>query len=360
MSALPVAVYHNPVLEKLDEGRRALAEARSLFDAKRVRDVAKAAADLLKQQRYSQESVIDAMELKLWAERRMGEFLAGTVRHRGGKASAIESHGATQSLPEGITRSDSSRWQKEWSVPVELFEEYLKESRDALKEPTTAGVMRLAKDEKKAKKRQQYADMSLETCTVSDLNELVSQGKKFGTVYADPPWPYDNQKTRASTDNHYVTMSLDDIAALPVADLAAPQSHLHIWTTAAFLPKTFAIMEAWGFEYKSYFVWVKPQMGIGNYWRKSSELMLLGVRGGLTALDNGVMDWLETPGDSIVADRSKHSAKPEQVRAAIEKISPPQRLELFGRRAVSGWTVWGNEIEKDMFYRQSEESPVGG
>jgi N6-adenosine-specific RNA methylase IME4 len=101
-------------------------------------------------------------------------------------------------------------------------------------------------------------------------------------------------------------------------------------------------MEAWGFEYKSCLVWVKPEMGIGNYWRVSHEFLLFGIRGKAPFRDRGLKSWLE-------CGRGPHSSKPEQVRQMIEKASPKPRLELFGRRVAEEWTVWGNQIEKTMF-----------
>lgn len=184
-----------------------------------------------------------------------------------------------------------------------------------------------------------------DTCAVSDLLVLADSGKKFGTIYADPPWPYANQATRSATDNHYSTMSLDDIAALPISQLTADQAHLHLWTTNAFLFDSKAILEAWGFEYKSCFVWVKPEMGIGNYWRVSHEFLLLGVKGKLTFTDHTIMSWLHH-------NRIGHSRKPEAVRQFIERASPGPYLELFARRTIDNWTVWGNEIERTIFNRE--------
>jgi N6-adenosine-specific RNA methylase IME4 len=79
-------------------------------------------------------------------------------------------------------------------------------------------------------------------------------------------------------------------------------------------------------------VWVKPQMGTGNYWRVSHEFLLLGVRGGCAFLDGSKRSWLQ-------AKRKRHSAKPAAVRKLIEQVSPGPRLELFGRAPVDGWTV---------------------
>jgi N6-adenosine-specific RNA methylase IME4 len=185
--------------------------------------------------------------------------------------------------------------------------------------------------------------------TTEDLGGLIRSGQRFGCIYADPPWSYGNQATRASTGNHYETMSVAEIAALPVKDLAAEDAHLHLWTTNAFLFECPRILEAWGFTYKSVFVWCKPQMGIGNYWRVSHEFLVLGVRGDPDFSDRGLMSW-------AAIDRSTHSSKPEQVRLMIEKASPPPYLELFGRRAAQGWTVWGDEIERDLFNQGEKAS----
>ncbi len=159
---------------------------------------------------------------------------------------------------------------------------------------------------------------------------------KFGTVYADPPWQYQNQGTRAATRNYYDSMSIKEICDLPVKELIAEKSHLHLWTTNAFLFEAKKVLDAWGFDYKGVFVWIKPQMGIGNYWRVSHEFLLLGVHGGLTFTNHSAMSWLNHP-------RSKHSEKPDAIRQLIELVSPSPRIELFARKKIRGWTVWGHE-----------------
>lgn len=176
----------------------------------------------------------------------------------------------------------------------------------------------------------------------SNWKDVQELGLKFGTIYADPPWRYQNQGTRAATGNHYDgTLSVDELCAMPVGDVAAEKSHLHLWTTNAFIFECSRIMDAWGFKYKSTFVWVKPQMGIGNYWRNSHEIMLLGVKGGLTAASKSEMSWVE-------CGRGAHSSKPMQVRERIERLSPGPRLEMFGRRPIKGWVVFGNQIIEEL------------
>lgn len=187
------------------------------------------------------------------------------------------------------------------------------------------------------------AQPSGDTCEIADLWTLVDAGRKFGTIYTDPPWLYDNQATRAATGNHYNGMTVDELCTLPVMQLANDDAHLHMWTTNAFLFEAPRIFKAWGFEFRSSFVWVKPQMGIGNYWRNSHEFLLTAIRGNAKRFnDRSLMSWLE-------CDRGTHSAKPEQVRSMIERSSPGPYLEMFARRPAQGWTVWGNQIERNIF-----------
>ena len=195
---------------------------------------------------------------------------------------------------------------------------------------------------------QQYTRDVTEPCEVSDLERFAETGVKCGTIYADPPWQYGNQGTRGANTDHYAGMTVQEIADLPVSKFVADDAHLHLWTTNAFLFDARSIIEAWGFEYKSCFVWVKPQMGMGNYWRVSHEFMLLGVCGNAEFGNHDSMSWAEYP-------RRKHSAKPEEIRTLIERVSPGPRIELFGRRLTSGWYTWGNAIERAVFDKQVEE-----
>lgn len=188
-----------------------------------------------------------------------------------------------------------------------------------------------------------------DTCTVADLQVLAATGMRFGAIYADPPWLYDNQGTRAATGNHYGGMTVDELCELPIREMAADAAHLHLWTTNAFLFDCPRIFDAWGFEFRSSFVWCKSQMGIGNYWRNSHEILLTAVRGDAKRFnDHSIMSWLET-------ERGRHNAKPEQVRHFIERASPGPYLELFGRSPADGWTVWGNQIERGLFHANVRE-----
>jgi N6-adenosine-specific RNA methylase IME4 len=191
------------------------------------------------------------------------------------------------------------------------------------------------------------------------------------TLVADPPWRYGNTATRASASGHYHgTLTVAQLCGeepLPggpnlVQDIVAPKAatpgHLYLWTTAGHLSAAFDVMAAWGYEYKTYLVWVKktadgrPQMGLGNYFRVSTELVLFGVRGGLRTRDRGLLNWFD-------AQRGQHSAKPHVFHDLVMRASPGPYFELFARcgdgagtqlpgtcqcsRCRLGWQIWGNQ-----------------
>ncbi len=180
--------------------------------------------------------------------------------------------------------------------------------------------------------------------SVRNLRTLVERGEKFHTIYADPPWPYANEASRAAAVNHYPTMPVEEIRAEPVSELTEDQAHLHLWTTNAFLREALDVIQAWGFEFKSCLVWVKDEMGMGNYWRVSHEFLLLGVRGSLRFQDRTLQSWIR-------AGRTVHSRKPGKIRSLIERASPAPYLELYGREELpnSAWTVYGNQVERRLF-----------
>lgn len=192
------------------------------------------------------------------------------------------------------------------------------------------------------------AEKDAEDNTVSEP-PAIPDGK-FATFVADPPWRYGNTSTRGAAENHYPTMSIEELCELDVVPThAADQAHLYMWTTAGHLPEAFKVMEAWGFEYKTYLVWTKPQMGMGNYFRVSTELVLFGIRGGLRTQTRNTMNYFDAP-------RQKHSAKPPQFQDLVVANSPGPYMELFSRcnansmltgcqcsKCRLGWTVWGNQ-----------------
>jgi N6-adenosine-specific RNA methylase IME4 len=173
---------------------------------------------------------------------------------------------------------------------------------------------------------------------LADLQEAIAQGRtaRFACLLADPPWRYRNGGTRGSAQKHYPCMDVEQIAALPIADLMAPKSLCWLWTTTSFRREADHIMKSWGFTYKSEIVWNKKRMGLGSYARVQHEVLLIGSRGGQTTLTKSLRSVVE-------AKPLKHSQKPAVFRELVERNSPGPRLELFARGSAPGWVAYGNE-----------------
>ena len=183
-------------------------------------------------------------------------------------------------------------------------------------------------------------------------HELVQfcGGQKFKTILADPPWQFQNRTGKVAPEhkrlNRYPTMKLEEIKALPVADVADENSHLYLWVPNALLIEGLSVMEAWGFQYKTNVVWEKIRndggpdgRGVGFYFRNVTELLLFGVRGShMRTLAPG-----RSQVNLIRAKKREHSRKPDEMIELIEKCSPGPYLELFARGQREGWTLWGNQ-----------------
>ena len=166
--------------------------------------------------------------------------------------------------------------------------------------------------------------------------------KKYSTIYADPPWPeYGGGKIKRGADRHYSLMSVKDIIAMPVGNIAEDNAHLYLWATNNYLEAAFEVMRAWGFKYKTTITWGKDKIGLGQYFRGQTEHCLFGVKGNLPYK---IEDDKRQQGTTLIlAPRREHSQKPDEMRAQIEKVSYAPRIELFARETFPGWDCWGNE-----------------
>jgi len=169
--------------------------------------------------------------------------------------------------------------------------------------------------------------------------------KRWPVILADPPWDYDNLQVfgrRPHPSEHYPTRSVAEICALPVPDIATDDCLLFLWTTVVHLENAFEVIRAWGFEYRSGFVWDKVNPGLGYWARGQHELLLVAVKG---SPPTPPVDCLSP---SVIREtRREHSRKPEASYAIIERMYPDlPKLELFARQARPGWDVWGNETGK--------------
>jgi N6-adenosine-specific RNA methylase IME4 len=170
---------------------------------------------------------------------------------------------------------------------------------------------------------------------------------RYRTIVADPPWHYDRTGVTFA-DPHsgeftghglpYRSMTLDEITGLPVAQLAASNAHLYLWTTQRYLWDAKRIAEDWTFTVSKVLIWCKAPTGfsMGGAYGNASEFVLFCRRGSLPALRRVPRDWWEWP-------RGAHSAKPEAFLDMVESVSPGPYCELFARRDRLGWDTWGNE-----------------
>lgn len=180
--------------------------------------------------------------------------------------------------------------------------------------------------------------------------------KKYDVILADPPWPYNlvgknfdsqftgtkkNYKAVESAEDHYPVMSLEDIEALPVVDIAEDNSVCYLWITGPHLPYGADVLKAWGFIYSTVaFVWYKEKTNPGFYTISSCEYCLVGKRGSIPKPRGS-----RNEQQFLAEERTHHSAKPAEIRNRITKMHPTQkRIELFARVRVHGWYAWGLDL----------------
>lgn len=191
---------------------------------------------------------------------------------------------------------------------------------------------------------------------------VIDTGKRFDLIYADPPWPYYGDPNKmGAAGKEYSLMTLDELAALPVARLAANPSVLFMWTTSVHLLSAARLMDAWGFVYRGVgYVWVKTTddgkviSGQGvrpSFTKPTSEFLLIGstlARGRPFPLAS------ESQPQVVLHPRLEHSEKPEIFRELIEGLFEGEhsRIELFARRRTPGWELFGNEVPDHMEYQQ--------
>lgn len=177
-----------------------------------------------------------------------------------------------------------------------------------------------------------------------------TDGRKFRTVLADPPWRFMNRTGKVAPEHRrlgrYNTMELCEIKSLPVTSVVDDPAHLYLWVPNALLPEGIEVLRAWGFEYKSNIVWHKVRKdggsdgrGVGFYFRNVTELVLFGTRGkNARTLSPGRRQV------NLVASRKReHSRKPDELYEIIESCSRGPYLEMFARDSREGWVSWGNE-----------------
>ena len=205
-------------------------------------------------------------------------------------------------------------------------------------EATITQIKREIKEEQREARREENRAKVAEVVAPAPA-AIAESGAKFATIVIDPPWDWgdegdQDQLGRARPD--YSTMSLSDLLALPVGELADDDCHIYLWITNRSLPKGFQLLERWGFRYITALTWVKPSFGMGNYFRGQTEHVLFGVKGSQMLKRRDV-------GTVFHAARGPngHSSKPVEFYELVESCSPGPYLEMFSRVSRPDWTTWG-------------------
>lgn len=321
-------------LVKYDEAcrglSRALANAKTVTEARKVGYSAEALRAYAKQAKNKLLEV-DAAEIRIRAERRVGELIVVQRETVGlakpGPKKKIGFSNNPISLTEVLGtdhKNLADRCRKLAAVPERKFEAMLIEWRDRVQRETERVTVNLLREGG----RRQGGGPPL-------------PAGAYRLLYVDPPWQYEHIATESrAIENQYPTMDLDAIKALAVP--AADDAVLFLWATSPKLAEALEVIRAWQFDYRTSAVWDKELIGMGYYFRQQHELLLVAARGALP---------VPAPSDRVSsvirARREAHSQKPAIVYDVLEAMYPTfgelDRVELFQRQPRDGWAGWGNE-----------------
>ena len=316
------------VIERLSRASEMLVEAKSMQEVKKIMDVAGAAKIYAKRQQLGEEAVQHARSIELEAMRRLGELLIETPKNKGAQGHQLKAvpkenrlKDFTPTLAElGASKKIASLSQQLARMPKKEFEQV----RDGI--VGMAEAFRQVKREKLNK----------------NIRELPKD--KFTVIYADPPWAYNDKQGGSisekygSAEKHYPSMTLSELEALQISEIAADNCVLWLWATSPLLEDALQLSKAWGFKYKAQFIWDKIKHNMGHYNSVRHELLLICTRGSCVPQISKLFDSVQS------IERAEHSRKPDEFRHIIDTIYPEgNRVELFARRQAKGWQTWGNE-----------------
>jgi N6-adenosine-specific RNA methylase IME4 len=371
-NTIPVAAQ--PELTALvpwDNARRALSEARTVYEAKSIRDIA-VAMEVWAKQAKNHEMEADAIALRMNASRKLGQLMQAQKETVGlakggkpyqGKATGLAKNPVATLAMQGIDKNLAQQGRVFSALSKSDFERKVEDARDSV----TRVFRRVVREVEIEHEREGYRARTYQGGTVADLEALIASGFRAGVIVPDFPWQfevYSGKGKQRSAERHYDTWPLERIkefAANYITRLAAKDCALLLWAVWPEHPGAHEVIKACGFEYKTGgFDWVKLNVepdadgwvklnvasnkglhwGMGYATRANSEVCLLATRGSPRRLAADVHQ-------VVLAPVGEHSAKPDEVYRRIERLYPGPCLELFARRERPGWTTWGNEIKRE-------------
>lgn len=319
-------------LQKIDQARQALIEARSIEDVKELRDKAQVIHQFAKRRNYSREVQDYAAEFVIDAEIKMGNMLKETPKHKPGRIGRYRSEKSTD-MPKlselGISKNESSKFQ--------YMAKNKKEINDKIEQTKKSGKQivntKIVTDTKRDQLKKQQ----------SENRPIEIPKEKFQTIVIDPPWPVQKilRDTRPNQDLtlDYPTMTLEQIGDFPLREMAFKNCHVYLWTTHKFLPDAFDLFEIWGIKYQCLLTWVKNVGFTPFSWMYSTEHVLFGAIGSLELLVKGKrLDFQ--------AKVREHSRKPDEFYDLVRIVSPEPRIDVFSTEKRGGFEQYGNQKTK--------------
>ncbi len=328
------------ITTRVDQARQLLAEARNATDAKRVMDKAHAVEIYARRQKLSDEAIAYAHEIKIDAQRLLGEFLEKQAKNPGvkTKGGGLGAGGAMQEPPAiatlasvGISKKVSSASQALARIADEDPEKF-----EAIKQGKIT-ISRATREIKREKTKQRLD-------TIAKIQPQKPEGK-FDVMVIDPPWPVEkierDVRPNQTRDLNYPTVTVEEILDLKlVSEFAAKNSHVFLWTTQKFLPVAFQVLEKWGLTYSFAMTWHKP----GGYQpvnlpQFNSEFCLYARKGKPVFVDT------KNFFTCFTASRTGHSEKPDEFYELLRRVTAGWRLDCFNRRKIEGFVGWGKEAK---------------
>lgn len=331
-----------PMMLSVEHARAYLAKSCSVDEVRDVADKAKAVALYLRSRDASIESQNDAAEIRLRAERRLGELTAEQPKAKGARnqLAGKDSSGGHKTRPpeaqpptlaeQGIKKQDAAKWQQLAKIPEKKFEKFVTETKEKGERLTSSAPLKMVRQEAKAKMAEELRAKPIPQVT-----------GRFDIIVIDPPWEYEKHAEDVTQRGQtgYPTMPLEDIKALPVAARAEDNCILWCWTTNAFMRGALECLDAWGFKEKTILTWGKDRMGNGDWLRGKTEHCIMAVKGSPTVT-------LTNQTTLLAAAVREHSRKPEEFYALVDSLCPGTKIDMFGRAPRDGWVLWGNETQK--------------
>jgi N6-adenosine-specific RNA methylase IME4 len=338
-----------------DSACRALAKARSVDEVKDIRDKAVAMEHYARQAK-NRDLEADAVEIRMRATRKLDQLRQAqkeTVGLNRGAAGGGEKTGPRGLLvnprdlrptlaSQGIDKALAQQARVLGAMSDAAFERKVAEARDS----ASRVFRRAVREAEIAQEREERRARTELGGSVADLHALIASGFRAGVIAIDPPWAFASwgERARRVTD-HYETMTIEEIKALPIKALAAEHCAVFVWVIWPFMPIWHDVLAAWGLTYSGLgFDWIKLNgNGEGLHWgtgygtRANPEPCLLARIGSPLRLDEGVHS-------VIMAPVGKHSEKPDEAYARMERLFGGPRLELFARKPREGWHTWGDEL----------------